>query len=64
MTRYSKQHYRKNITVAKDYYELFFERGHRILDIGCSFGDFLMSDTENIVGIDIDADQLKIARGA
>ncbi len=44
------------------YYEMFFKKGMKILDIGCSTGTFVLNDPKNIVGIDADKDAIEIAR--
>lgn len=61
---YSEQHYGKNINKYSDelYYRMFFKKGQKILDIGCSIGNFAVQDPKNITGIDIDKDQVKICK--
>ena len=61
---YSEQHYGKAVNKAFDelYYNMFFKKGQRILDIGCSVGNFIAQDSKNIIGIDIDKEQLKICK--
>lgn len=44
------------------YYEMFFKKGMKILDIGCSTGTFVLNDPKNIIGLDIDRDAIAIAR--
>ncbi len=46
----------------KLYYRYFSALGGRILDIGCSTGNFLQHCPERIIGIDTDEDALKVAR--
>jgi 2-polyprenyl-3-methyl-5-hydroxy-6-metoxy-1,4-benzoquinol methylase len=45
------------------YYQRFFsDVNGKILDVGCSTGNFVALDPKNIVGIDIDKDAIKIAK--
>ena len=52
----------KNIDFAL-YFEEFLDRNdYRMLEVGCVIGNFLANDPENIIGIDINKNSLKIAR--
>lgn len=62
MSYYSDKHYKPRNDFDKFYYEMFFTKGDKILDIGCSTGNFAAQDHKNIVGIDIDKDAIKIAK--
>tara|TARA_Y100000310_G_scaffold345796_1_gene470062 strand:- start:83 stop:703 length:621 start_codon:yes stop_codon:yes gene_type:complete len=55
------RHYTINDKSEDIYYKMFFNSG-KILDIGCSTGNFTVQDKKNITGIDIDEDQIKIAK--
>lgn len=44
------------------YYEMFFKKGMKMLDAGCSTGTFVSNDPKNIIGLDIDKDAIKIAK--
>ncbi len=46
----------------KLYYRHFSRLDGRILDIGCSTGNFMQHSPERIIGIDVDADALEVAR--
>lgn len=61
---YSERHYGKAVDKSFDelYYNMFFRKGQKILDIGCSVGNFLVQDRKNITGIDVDKEQLEICR--
>jgi|TARA_B100000315_G_C14581763_1_gene590858 ubiquinone/menaquinone biosynthesis C-methylase UbiE len=62
MSHYSEQHYPPNKEFDRFYYNLFFKKGNIILDIGCSTGNFVIQDPDNITGIDIDKDGIEIAK--
>lgn len=62
MSYYSQQQYAQNNEYDSFYYSLFFKKGQRILDIGCSTGNFLAQDPKHIIGLDSDADAVAIAR--
>ena len=62
MSHYSDKHYIPNDNFDKVYYNLFFKKGDKILDIGCSTGNFLVQDTTNTQGLDADRDAIKIAK--
>ncbi|MAG91777.1 hypothetical protein CMO83_03820 [Candidatus Woesearchaeota archaeon] len=62
MSHYSEKHYIPSKEFDRFYYNLFFKKGDKILDIGCSTGNFIVQDSKNIIGIDIDMDAIKIAR--
>ena len=62
MSHYSEKHYTPNKDFDRFYYNLFFKKGDKILDIGCSTGNFIIQDPKNMVGIDIDLDAIKIAK--
>jgi SAM-dependent methyltransferase len=62
MSHYSNKQYPPREDFDKFYYHLFFKQGDKILDIGCSTGNFVAQDSKNIIGIDIDKDAIKIAR--
>ena len=61
---YSEQHYGKNVNRKFDelYYNMFFKKGQKILDIGCSTGNFIAQDPENMIGLEVDKDAIKVAR--
>lgn len=61
MSHYSNKHYLPSDDFDMFYYILFFKKGDKILDIGCSTGNFVAQDSENIIGIDVDEDSVKIA---
>ncbi len=60
MSRHYKQHYKADDKFDEIYYKIFFSDG-KILDIGCSTGNFLVQCKDG-VGIDCDKEQLKIAK--
>src|SRR3989338_5460538 len=62
MSYYSQHQYAQNYEYDSFHYSLFFEKGQRILDIGCSTGNFLAQDPKRIIGLDSDADAVAIAR--
>ena len=62
MSYYSQHQYAQNYEYDSFHYSLFFEKGQRILDIGCSTGNFLAQDPKHIIGLDSDADAVAIAR--
>jgi SAM-dependent methyltransferase len=62
MSQYSHCQYVADDHAERFYYNLFFRKGQKILDIGCSTGNFIAQDPENIKGIDIDKDAVLIAR--
>lgn len=44
-------------------YQMFFsEIKGKILDIGCSTGNFVALDKQNIIGIDVDKDSIEVAK--
>ena len=59
--RFYKKHYKVDDKFDEIYYKMFFSSG-KILDIGCSTGNFVVQDKKNIIGIDLDDDQIRIAR--
>lgn len=59
---HSKEAEERKIAADRLYYEMFFKKGMKILDIGCSTGTFELNDPKNIVGLDIDKDAIKIAK--
>ena len=62
MSHYSDKHYTPSSEYDKFYYDILFKGGGKILDIGCSTGNFIAQDPKNIVGLDIDKDAVKIAK--
>ena len=62
MSHYSDKHYTASHDFDKFYYGIFFKKGDKILDIGCSTGNFIAQDPKNITGIDIDKDAIKMAK--
>ncbi len=62
MSHYSDMHYKIREDYDKLYYDMLFKKGYKILDIGCSVGNFIAQDPQNIIGIDIDEDSIKIAK--
>ena len=62
MSHYSDKHYFASDDYDRFYYGILFKKGSKILDIGCSTGNFAAQDHKNIVGVDIDADAIKIAK--
>ena len=63
MGYYAEVQYRQfNLEFDKLYYPMFFKKGTKILDVGCSVGTFMMQDPSNITGIDIDKEALKEAK--
>ncbi|GEM_PF-891700 len=62
MSHYSDKHYTVDKDFDKFYYGILFKKGDKIVDIGCSTGNFALQDPKNIIGIDVDEDALKIAR--
>lgn len=62
MSYYSKRQYVENIESEKFYYDLFFKKGQHIVDIGCSTGNFLVQDPQNILGLDADEDAIAVAK--
>lgn len=62
MSQYSDKQYIASDDSDRFYYSLFFKKGDKILDIGCSTGNFIAQDAKNITGIDSDDDAIKIAR--
>jgi len=59
--RFYEKHYKADERFEEIYYRMFFSSG-RILDIGCSTGNFAVQDKKNIIGIDLDEGQIKIAK--
>lgn len=65
MSFYSRKYYKiKNLDKEKDivYIRFFSDVTGKILDVGCSVGNFISLDPSNIIGIDIDRDALKICK--
>lgn len=62
MSHYSDKHYTQSNDYDKFYYDILFRKGDKILDIGCSTGNFIAQDPKNIVGIDIDPDAVILAK--
>jgi SAM-dependent methyltransferase len=62
MSHYSDKHYIANNDFDKFYYNLLFNKGDKILDVGCSTGNFIVQDPKNITGIDLDSDAIQIAK--
>ena len=60
MSRFYRKHYIQNDKCEDIYFRMFFKEG-KILDIGCSTGNFL-AQCKGGMGIDIDEGQLDIAR--
>ena len=56
-----EKHYKADDKFDDIYYKMLFNGG-KILDIGCSTGNFVVQDKKNIVGIDLDEGQIKIAK--
>ena len=56
-----EKHYKADDKFDEIYYKMLFNGG-KILDIGCSTGNFVVQDKKNIVGIDLDEGQIKIAK--
>jgi len=42
-------------------HKIFFKKGQKILDIGFGNGSFILNDIDNIYGVDIDEDLIKMA---
>lgn len=69
-TYYSQYQYKNTKDVPKHknidfalYFEEFLEKAnYKMLEIGCTTGNFLANDPENIIGIDINKKSLKIAK--
>jgi len=62
MSYYSQRQYIEDIGSERLYYDLFFKKGQRIVDIGCSTGNFLAQDPKNILGLDTDEDAIAVAK--
>ena len=65
MSFYSGKYYEiKNLDKEKDiiYTRFFSDVSGKILDVGCSVGNFISLDPSNIIGIDIDRDALKVCK--
>ncbi len=52
----------KNHIEHEIYYKRYFKGCKRILDIGCSVGNFIVNAPDKIEGIDIDKDALRISK--
>lgn len=59
--RFYEEHYKVDDKSDEIYYKMLFGSG-KILDIGCSTGNFVIQDKKNIIGIDLDYGQIRIAR--
>lgn len=64
MSYYTKKQYKERKLTAKEkaYFNFFKEVKGKILDIGCSIGNFIQNNPKRIVGIDIDEDAIKICQ--
>jgi len=60
--RFYEKHYKADDRFEEIYYKMFFDGGGKVLDIGCSTGNFAVQDKKNIIGVDLDEDQIKIAK--
>lgn len=58
---YYTRHYSKEGSEST-YFDMFFEKGKKILDIGCATGNFMMQDKENITGLEYDNESIAIAK--
>lgn len=52
----------RNIDFALYFKDFLYKKKYKMLDFGCATGNFLANDPENIIGIDINMNLLKIAR--
>jgi SAM-dependent methyltransferase len=60
--RFAELHYKEDDSDMRrklHYWRYFGERTGRILDIGCSVGDFIVHDPERIEGVDIDTEAIQ-----
>src|SRR3989304_3798555 len=53
----------KNIDFALYFEEFLDKNDYKMLEIGCATGNFLANDPANIIGIDINKNSLKLAKG-
>lgn len=63
MSYYSEK-YSLNAEKYRLYYRMFFKKGTKILDVGCGVGNFLLQDPANIIGTEIDSDQISKSKKA
>lgn len=59
-SKFYKEHYKPVDNQEDIYYKMFFHNAGKILDIGCSTGNFVIQDKENIIGLDIDQEQINV----
>src|SRR3989338_8515193 len=62
MSHYSSAQYRPSDENERFYYHLFFKKGEKIVDIGCSTGNFIAQDPSHITGMDADKDAIMVAK--
>jgi ubiquinone/menaquinone biosynthesis C-methylase UbiE len=61
MSWFSEKFYTTKMLQCGTYYA-HFQNCNKILDVGCSIGNFTISNPERVVGIDLDKDALIVAR--
>lgn len=54
------EHYKENTEIDKIYFNMFFKKEWKILDIGCNTGNFLANCSKVSVGVDIDKDAVEL----
>jgi len=64
MSYYTKKYLKSEKEYIRNdyYYKKYFKNEWKILDVGCSVGNFIVNNPNNIVGIDKDRDALKVAK--
>ena len=63
MSWYIKYYHRENRQGTDVVFEKYFKAiDGKILDVGCSVGNFISNDPKRIVGVDIDEDAIKICK--
>lgn len=62
MGYYSEKQYLPSSEEERFYHSLFFQKGKKVLDVGCSTGNFLAQDPKNMVGLDIDKHAVEICK--
>ena len=62
MSYFSDRDYLPDDNLDRFYYNILFKKGQKILDIGCSTGNFIAQDPKNIIGLEVDKDAIKVSR--
>jgi SAM-dependent methyltransferase len=64
MSFYTKKYilHDKNYILKTVFFDKYFNKDWKILDVGCSVGNFIAYNPNNIIGLEKDKDALKIAK--